>query len=426
MYTPSRRGTGRPFRRGTFTASSSPRYSPWDKREPTEEELLKGTIGKIDTIEAPSPDAGVSADVSIKGFETVASYSWQDQQKPTIIVPGCPPVWRNRAMPYVVARDSGTVYTDQNAARLSASPLLPMISAVSHFAPEFHLADVDFVTDRNGLRKLWRWAVNDPKAGTFRIDIDMVGEKTILMQRWDLELTQQGGPGYEKEFEAASTTPGPGCELAVGHHRIISYDLDGLKMLVRYKADACLPTEATKTPQSTKSTSSDPFADLISGIGRLSVSSRLAENKEVKEIKTSKGTLQIVSGGNFVPQSSLVELKTRSIHNAANIDWAETYPQLLLSQTPTMFVCIHERGTFQQIDKKTLHESELESYAREAQDGLRLLRKILGTIQDIALDAGDGAKLSLICRKGVRTMDVCERKEETGLLPKEVLDDFEL
>lgn len=126
-------------------------------------------------------------------------------------------------MPFSVSRDTGTVFTDQNASRLSSSPLLPLVAAVSHHAPEFSLASVDFVTDRNGLRKLWRWAVGDPNAGTFRIDVDFVGTKTILMQRWETETTQQGGPGYEREFEKASTNPGSGCEGATGHHRIVTY-----------------------------------------------------------------------------------------------------------------------------------------------------------------------------------------------------------
>lgn len=126
-------------------------------------------------------------------------------------------------MPYTVPRDTGVVYIDHNAARLSSSPLFPLIAAVSHYAPDFPLPSVDFVTDRNGLRKLCRWASGDPKAGTFRIDIDRVGKKTVLMQRWETEMTQWGGPGYEREFERASTTPGAGSEGTTGHHRIVTY-----------------------------------------------------------------------------------------------------------------------------------------------------------------------------------------------------------
>ena len=136
---------------------------------------------------------------------------------------GSPPIWKERSLPYAVPRDAGIVFIDQNASRLPASPLLPLIAAVSHYAPEFSLASVDFVTDRNGLRKLCRWASGDPKSGTFRIDVDLMGRKTILMQRCEAETTKPGGPGFENEFERASTTPGPGCEAATGHNRIVTY-----------------------------------------------------------------------------------------------------------------------------------------------------------------------------------------------------------
>ena len=141
----------------------------------------------------------------------------------TYVPVGSPPVWRGRTMPYAVPRDTGTVFVDQNAARLSSSPLLALVAAVSHHAPTFPLSSVDFVTDRNGLRKLWRWVSGDDGAGTFRIDIERVGARTVLMERWEVERTQAGGPGYEKEFEKASTTPAAGCERATGHHRILTY-----------------------------------------------------------------------------------------------------------------------------------------------------------------------------------------------------------
>jgi hypothetical protein len=126
-------------------------------------------------------------------------------------------------MPYPVPRDNRLVYVDQNASRLSSSPLLPLIAAVSHCAPDFDFSSVDFITDRNGLRKLLRWASGDENAGTFRIDLEFVGVKTILMQRWEIYAVENTGPGYEKEFEKASTRPAPGCETALRHNRIITY-----------------------------------------------------------------------------------------------------------------------------------------------------------------------------------------------------------
>ena len=42
---------------------------------------------------------------------------------------------------------------------------------------------VDFVTDRNGLRKLLRWA-KGTKCDDFRIDTQIAGERTILLNHY--------------------------------------------------------------------------------------------------------------------------------------------------------------------------------------------------------------------------------------------------
>ena len=175
----SRRDTGKSYGQRSYSSSAThenmhnlARKKPWDKSEPTDAELLAGLEEKINIIEAFSTKAQSSPEVSNEDSKPVVSYSWLDEKEPIIIVPGkwnlflvlesftislslgCPPVWRDRTMPFAVPGDSGIVYFDQNAARISSSPLMPLISAISHQAPDFSLSDVDFVTDRNGLRKL--------------------------------------------------------------------------------------------------------------------------------------------------------------------------------------------------------------------------------------------------------------------------------
>lgn len=85
----------------------------------------------------------------------------------------------------------------------------------------FDWASVDFVTDRNNLRKLLRWIggpVND-----FRIDVQLAG-KTIMLNRWENRYQEQmSGKTYGFNFELASTKAAPGCEKSTGHHRIVQY-----------------------------------------------------------------------------------------------------------------------------------------------------------------------------------------------------------
>ncbi|KAF8516441.1 hypothetical protein BU17DRAFT_92786 [Hysterangium stoloniferum] len=262
---------------------------------------------------------------------------------------------------------------------------------------------VDFVTDRNGVRKLLRWASGGENAGTFRIDLEFVGVKTILMQRWEISAVQNGDPGYEKEFEKASTRPAPGFETASGHARIVTYDMDGPKMLVRYGTDACLPTQPPKKV--------DDLSDLATASGGLTV--RQTET-EVTKLRICDGKhLSIITEGKLAPQSSLLELKTRSIRSVNNFDWNESYPQLLLFQTPHIFVCVHVHGTFKEVRRKTLEELETGEVARKTADGLRKLKRILEEIREIVLGEGEGAVLSIVCKREGKEI-VLYKREGTG------------
>ena len=84
---------------------------------------------------------------------------------------------------------------------------------------------VDIITDRNGLRKLLRWL--SPSVGRevrdFRIDVDLIGTKTIMLSRWEDRMhNPPNARSYGFAFEAATTRPAPGCPPS-GHYRAITY-----------------------------------------------------------------------------------------------------------------------------------------------------------------------------------------------------------
>ena len=104
--------------------------------------------------------------------------------------------------------------------------LLPLIKAVqtrNKSPSKFDWSSVDFVTDRGAPRKLATWANNKP--GHWRLDVQLAGEKTVLINPWPLVTKQSSGysESYGHNFEKAFTHPAPGCESGTGHHRIISY-----------------------------------------------------------------------------------------------------------------------------------------------------------------------------------------------------------
>ena len=86
---------------------------------------------------------------------------------------------------------------------------------------------VDFVTDRNNLRKLIGWIEpTGAVAEDFRIDLQLCGVGTVLMQRYEHRmLFNSDRSGFSDSFEVESTKPGPDCEEGAlgGHHRIVTY-----------------------------------------------------------------------------------------------------------------------------------------------------------------------------------------------------------
>lgn len=122
----------------------------------------------------------------------------------------------------------GARFVNQNGYRMPRTVLLPLLSAVTRVqeiknAEPFDWRSVDIVTDRNGLRALTRWVGGDRKRN-FRIDLQLAGNKTVLMNRWsDVDQEMFNGRTYGFNFEKDSTIPGPGCKQSTGHHRIVTY-----------------------------------------------------------------------------------------------------------------------------------------------------------------------------------------------------------
>ena len=127
---------------------------------------------------------------------------------------------------------------DQNGYRMGdASCLLPIFRAVDIIAEEnadtsLDWGSIDIITDRNGLRKLMRWLQYSPESDNkeppkeFRIDLQVGGKKTVLMNRWEKRTRENAEPprsGCGMNFERESTMSTKGCERSTGHHRIVQH-----------------------------------------------------------------------------------------------------------------------------------------------------------------------------------------------------------
>ena len=147
---------------------------------------------------------------------------------------GSPPEWRNRDLPFTLPLDSSTDFVDQNPHRITMNSLQPMMTAIdihfqNHLDSElFDWTAVDFITARNGLRKLLRWitcaAAERYKLKPFRIDLQLVGSRTVIFKRWEWEESIGQHPmGYGVNFKQAMTVPGRNCRKSTSHERVVSY-----------------------------------------------------------------------------------------------------------------------------------------------------------------------------------------------------------
>ncbi|KAI0265703.1 hypothetical protein BC834DRAFT_175025 [Gloeopeniophorella convolvens] len=386
---------------------------------------------KFEVVPLPETPTGtkVPKEIPIKDVKYVASYNWVDAKDPTIAVPGSPALWTERSVPFTLRPDDGSNFVDQNAARLSTYPMLPLFAAADTIHgknPPVEWPELDIVTDRNAMRKLLRWlSPPDPKTGRelrdFRIDVQLVGEKTIVLSRWEGRMHDPPtGRSYGFAFEAAVTRPAPGCP-GTGHYRAIAYDLLDLKLVVRFEVDACLDPKdrATSTTESQASEAASPD-DLVDTLASLSLAFSPAEAKK----NAPNAPVAIMRGGTRVPQDALLEVASRSVYFVHTLDWSELYPQLVLSQTPMLRLGVHERGTFTHVQEWRLGTSELAEQRAVTTAQLVRLARVLEDVQALAIARGPGSvgKISLLCEGGELRMYV--RTDGKSCLPADMIARF--
>lgn len=282
----------------------------------------------------PRPDATLTEP------RHLASYNWIEADKPTIIVPGSPAVWRGGSAPRRVKKDSGLVYIAQNAARHPESPLEPLFRALYIENPSFDISAVDVISDRNNMRKLLSFV--DPKSDPHGVkDFSMRMEfvnGTAILHREETKTQEFIGHdefrGFGHEFEKAYTRNK--IPLSTGHHRVVSYRFGGLRFVVRHETDGYVE-DGTPTQASKQQSGGD---DLSSLLGSMSISQPTAAG----DTASAASKLTVRKGGRPIPLESTLEIKTRVQHKPLKI--TDAAPQLWLSQTPRLVRAYHNRGIF--------------------------------------------------------------------------------
>jgi len=182
----------------------------------------------------------------------------------------------------------------------------------------------------------------------------------------------------------------------------------GLNILLRFEVDACTAETAT--------IDTDDLTAALSGLG-ISSQTPAADKRPpipgISIIHTASRAL--------VPQASLIELKTRASHRP--LDWAETYPQLYLSQTAYLYLAMHKKGNFIEVMKVSLASEAMRVQAKEAEAGMGKLRAVLAEVLSVVRSEGGGVGLSLVQEAG--ELVLYKRKKGTGkIVGKDILDRF--
>jgi len=171
-------------------------------------------------------------------------------------------------------------------------------------------------------------------------------------------------------------------------------------MVVRFQVDACLPYDnSSYHPTNDKEAAKKGFP-----------SGPTSNPLDVKTIR---------AGSSSVPQTHLLELKTRNVKDSRPyINWSKMYPQLYLSQTPHIHYAYHKDDTFSHVKKFALGQGELMEADKRAQVGFKKLRKLLGYIKPLVLKHG-AARISLVCEG--KTLSVYRMPQGESCLPEDAL-----
>jgi hypothetical protein len=104
--------------------------------------------------------------------------------------------------------------------------LLALVASVSLCTPTFCWPSTDIVIGRDSLLFMMRWVSKSGRLSDFRVDLNLVGDGTVVFTRWIPKRTQTATPGsYGVSYERKETVQAIGCESARwgGHYRVLSY-----------------------------------------------------------------------------------------------------------------------------------------------------------------------------------------------------------
>ncbi|PWY94974.1 hypothetical protein BO94DRAFT_507803 [Aspergillus sclerotioniger CBS 115572] len=312
--------------------------------------LRRGLLLPIGEIPVDSIHADPTISASKKDLKTITSYNLLPKRTQTMIVPGTPAIWKPVTTPRKLKPDAGKYILDPNGLVFPKFAMEPLLRAIAVTQPRMKLNDVDLITDRRNLRLLLAFVSGQKKE--FRINVEVV-ESTVFLSTWAPVKTNfvSKFEGYGHEFESVSTWKPRYIRDSIIHARSVGYTLGGIKMLLRFEVDACMP------------------ARKHSGGG-------------VAPIEAPTG-IKVVNEGTLVGPSRIVEIKTGPV--AKRLDFAKNMAQMWFSQTP--FLCkgnYEADGTFLPAEERNVEkEGRLAKWEEDNKEKIQKLVRVLQKIFEV-------------------------------------------
>lgn len=327
----------------------------------------------------------------ITDCEALASYSWLNKNGHALLVPGQPPAWTPPAIAEKLKEDDAEYFRDPNAARYPSHPMEPAVRAILAVRPEFPNTSVDIFACSSTIGNLLRFVSGEEKQ--FRTLVEAIGD-SVFFERRENSPTEliPNVRGFGHTFPEAYTSWDAEVKGSVSHQRIIKYNFDGLSCLVRFGVDGYLKD---KSPESSKE--ARPRDDAAPDTSYDALSSTLATSSIFNGLPTPESSLIIKHGGALIPQSAILELKTRSFRKKDQDIVGQEMPRLWVTQIHNFILAYHEAGLFDDIQNIDVSQ-RVEEWQSNNRDVLRKLSALLHKIVSTARSK-DLGRLELRCRE---------------------------
>ena len=357
-------------------------YSYYGAKSTNTEWLFKDTAKVIKEIEQTDLKETHVDCSSLKNFKSVGSYNWSLQstpENPIMIIPGKSSQLVKNLDTKILTKCRYEQISDENRYFLPEFPMEPLFRAVQLCTPSFNFNTVDIVTDRNNLRKLFEF-VEGSKNDSFRVDFQKLGNM-ILLVRND-EHVKGFCDDYNKSFERNFTDSGKD-EKHGTYRQVVTYTFGDLQVLTRFDVDC-----VEETSELVENTDKENMTEkLISSMASVN----LGTNKPVKFEKTSK--LSSIKSGDFHTKykQRLVKMATKKTYRGKFEFPQSKWNQLFFSNTDTLLLGWHFRGTLQKVEKLTLEQvtQRCDRDNKNTRVALGKLNHLLHTLKSIAFKEDD-------------------------------------